>query len=212
MEISPLSKDLQEILDREPPGTRITLNHLLAQTEGRGVYLLIFLLCMPFMQPVPLPGLSTVLGASIIYLALKLGIRLRGGLPSVLGDRPLPAGFQKLILNGSIRMLRFLEKRARRRGDKWLAWDSARLFNCAIIIAMAVLLSLPIPIAFTNQPPAFTILLISLAMMEEDGVLIWYGWVSALITTAYFVLLAIFGEKLLSWLFALLKDAWASLN
>ena len=212
MELSPLSKDLQEILDREPPGTRITLNHLLAQTEGRGVYLLIFLLCMPFMQPVPLPGVSTVLGASIIYLAVKLGIRLRGGLPSVLGDRPLPAGFQKLILNGSIRMLRFLEKRARRRGDKWLGWDSARLFNCAIIIAMAVLLSLPIPIAFTNQPPAFTILLISLAMMEEDGVLIWYGWVSALITTAYFVLLAIFGEKLLSWLFALLKDAWASLN
>lgn len=212
MELSPLSKDLQEILDREPPGTRITLNHLLAQTEGRGVYLLIFLLCMPFMQPVPLPGVSTVLGASIIYLAVKLGIRLRGGLPSFLGDRPLPTGFQKLILNGSIRMLRFLEKRARRRGDKWLGWDSARLFNCAIIIAMAVLLSLPIPIAFTNQPPAFTILLISLAMMEEDGVLIWYGWVSALVTTAYFVLLAIFGEKLLSWLYALLKDAWASLN
>jgi hypothetical protein len=212
MELTPLSKDLQEILDREPPGTRITLNHLLAQTEGRGAYLLIFLLCMPFMQPVPLPGVSTVLGGSIIYLAVKLGIRLRGGLPSFLGDRPLPAGFQKLILNGSIRMLRFLEKRARRRGDKWLGWDSARLFNCAIIIAMAVLLSLPIPIAFTNQPPAFTILLISLAMMEEDGVLIWYGWVSALITTAYFVLLAIFGEKLLSWLFALLKDAWASLN
>jgi hypothetical protein len=167
---------------------------------------------MPFMQPVPLPGVSTVLGGSIIYLAVKLGIRLRGGLPSFLGDRPLPAGFQKLILNGSIRMLRFLEKRARRRGDKWLGWDSARLFNCAIIIAMAVLLSLPIPIAFTNQPPAFTSLLISLAMMEEDGVLIWYGWVSALITTAYFVLLAIFGEKLLSWLFALLKDAWTSLN
>jgi len=212
MNHTPLSKELENLLAAGTTDDALTLNQLLRQTSGRGAYLLIFLLCIPFMQPVPLPGVSTVFGAAIIYLAVKLGIRMSGGLPAFLGDRPLPRGFRKILLNGSIRLLRLLEKRARRRGDKWLRWNSARLFNCALMIFMSLLLSLPLPIAFTNQPPAFSIALISLAVMEEDGVLIWYGWICALLTTVYFVLLAFFGEKLLSLLIALLKRAWAALN
>ncbi len=212
MNHTPLSKELESLLAAKTTDDALTLNQLLRQTGGRGAYLLVFLLCIPFMQPVPLPGVSTVFGAAIIYLAVKLGIRMGGGLPAFLGDRPLPRGFRKILLNGSIRLLRLLERRARRRGDKWLRWNSARLFNCAVIIFMSLLLSLPLPIAFTNQPPAFAIALISLAMMEEDGVLIWYGWICALLTTVYFVLLAFFGEKLISYLIALLKRAWAAVN
>jgi hypothetical protein len=208
----PLSAELEVLLAEATPRDGLTLNRLLRRTGARGAHLLIFLLCIPFMQPVPLPGVSTVFGAAIIYLAVKLGIRLRGGLPAFLGDRRLPSGLRKIIVNGSIRLLRFLERRVRRRGDKWLSWNSARLFNCALIILLALLLSLPLPIAFTNQPPALAIALISLAMMEEDGVLIWYGWAAALLTTVYFVLLGFFGGKLLAWLIELLKRAWAAVN
>jgi hypothetical protein len=40
----PLSASLQEILQHEAPGEKLTINLLLEQTEGRGLYLVFVLL------------------------------------------------------------------------------------------------------------------------------------------------------------------------
>ena len=57
---------------------------------------------------------------------------------------------------------------------------------------MAFLLALPIPpiVPLTNTLPAICILVTALAMMEEDGLLIWLGYAMGALTVFYFVLTA----------------------
>src|SRR5450759_789945 len=61
----PLSQSLAEIL-REDSAAGLTLNRLLERTQGRGLFLVIILLCLPFIVPVSLPGLSTLMGSIIL--------------------------------------------------------------------------------------------------------------------------------------------------
>jgi hypothetical protein len=183
-----LSENLLEILAQDQSHERLTLNQVLLRTEGRGIFLLIVLLCFPFLTPVTIPGPSTPLGAVILFLALRMALDRPPSLPLWMGGRPLPMGFQKVI-KGSIRVLRFLEKwLVRPRKTTWLGWRPIRCLNGLVLALMAFLLALPLPfiVPLTNTLPSYAILLLSLSMMEEDGAMIWAGYAVALGTVAYF--------------------------
>ena len=169
--------------------TPLTLNNLMERTEGRGVYLVMILLCLPFVQPIPLPGISTVLGLVIALMAVARARDQSPRLPKFIGDRVFPVNFGTKVLGGSIRFLQFLERWVKPRGDAWISWRGVRIFNCVLIIFMSGLLALPIPLPGTNQLPAFSIMLIALSMMEEDGVLVFYAYGISFLTTAAFAVL-----------------------
>lgn len=185
----PLSADLSHILMEEMADTPLTLNSLMERTEGRGVYLVMILLCLPFIQPIPLPGVSTVLGAVIVLLAISRARDSAARLPKFIGDRAFPPNSGAKILGGSIKFLRFLERWVKPRGDAWISWRGVRIFNCILIIFLSGLLALPIPLPGTNQLPAISIVLIALSMMEEDGVLVFYAYGASFVTTAAFAVL-----------------------
>lgn len=159
------------------------------RTEGRGVYLVIILLCLPFIQPIPLPGVSTVLGVVIVLMAIARALDRSPRLPKFIGDRAFPPNFGAKVLGGSIKFLQFLERWVKPRGDSWISWRGVRIFNCVLIVFMSVLLALPIPLPGTNQLPAVSIMLIALSMMEEDGVLVFYAYGLSIVTTAAFAVL-----------------------
>src|SRR5690242_2346107 len=92
----PLSASLEEILEHKEAGERLTLNFLLERTEGRGLYLVMVLLSLPFIVPVPLPGASVILGVVILVLALRLMVELPPHIPKFIGDRSLPQAKMKL--------------------------------------------------------------------------------------------------------------------
>ena len=169
--------------------TPLTLNNLMERTEGRGVYLVMILLCLPFVQPIPLPGISTVLGLVIALMAVARARDQSPRLPKFIGDRAFPVNFGTKVLGGSIRFLQFLERWVKPRGDAWISWRGVRIFNCVLIIFMSGLLALPIPLPGTNQLPAFSIMLVALSMMEEDGVLVFYAYGISFLTTAAFAVL-----------------------
>ena len=169
--------------------TPLTLNNLMERTEGRGVYLVMILLCLPFVQPIPLPGISTVLGLVITLMAVARARDQSPRLPKFIGDRAFPVNFGTKVLGGSIRFLQFLERWVKPRGDAWISWRGVRIFNCVLIIFMSGLLALPIPLPGTNQLPAFSIMLVALSMMEEDGVLVFYAYGISFLTTAAFAVL-----------------------
>ncbi len=185
----PLSADLSHILMEEMADTPLTLNSLMERTEGRGVYLVMILLCLPFIQPIPLPGVSTVLGAVIVLLAISRARDSAARLPKFIGDRAFPPNSGAKILGGSIKFLRFLERWVKPRGDAWISWRGVRIFNCILIIFLSGLLALPIPLPGTNQLPAISIVLIALSMMEEDGILVFYAYGASFVTTAAFAVL-----------------------
>ena len=199
----PLSENLVEVLATPAPSARITPNDLLLHTEGRGLYVVIVVLALPFLTPIPI-GLSLPFGLIIAALS----IRLLGGktvtLPNWLGGREIPPRVRQLILGGGVRSLRWIEKWIRPRRSAWMGWAAVRSAHAGLLIFMALVLALPLPIPLTNTFPALAIILISLSMMEEDGVAIFLGYLMTLVTVAYFIFWAeaIQAVFLQAWAFA----------
>ena len=186
-----LSEELQRLAGQPAPGASLTLNVLLASTGGRGLFLVVILLSLPFISPIPMPGVSTALGLVIGVLAVRLALGLPPRLPRALGERSLEGGFIRSVISGSVKILRVIEKLARPRRSTWLAWPTVRFANAALVALMAFLLMLPFPPfpPFTNSLPACSIILLAASMMEEDGVLIWVAYAVSMVTTAYIFLI-----------------------
>src|SRR5215203_536054 len=64
----------------------ISLREIIAVIQGRAYTLLLILLSLPFCLPLPLPGLSTALGAVIAIIGLRLSLRLHPWLPARMLD------------------------------------------------------------------------------------------------------------------------------
>jgi hypothetical protein len=186
-----LSQELARMVEQAPADDPLTLNRLLNQTGGRGLFIVVILLSLPFITPIPLPGVSTVLGLVIGVLAVRLAVGLPPRLPKTLGDRSLDAGASRKVLSASVKILSFIEKLARPRRSAWLGWRAVRFTNAGLIALMAFLLMLPFPPfpPFTNALPAYSIILLAASMMEEDGVLIWVGYIVSVGTVIYLLMI-----------------------
>jgi len=165
----------------------LTLNDLLAQLEGRGPLALMSLLCLPFMTPVSLPGVSNVFGVVIGYLAGRMVLGLPGALPQTLGGRRIQGELLGKVVRAGLRALRWLERGIHPRPTALVTTPTARRFNAGLLMWGAFLLALPIPptIPCSNLTPGAAIILISLSMAEEDGVTIWLGYAALFGATVY---------------------------
>lgn len=192
MQYSPLSLELARILGEDYATRPFTLNEVLEKTEGRGVFLVIILLCLPFVAPVSISGMSTPLGIAIAVLAARHALHKPPRIPRWLGDRDLSPKMKKIILGGGMKVLRIVEKAVRPRRTFWMSWPAARIINSLAVAYAAFLLALPLPPIppFTNMFPGYAIILLAASMMEEDGLLIWAGYAATLGTTIYFVVCA----------------------
>ena len=81
--------DLRARLGAKP----MTLREVIHSLRGRAYTLLVILLALPFITPIPLPGLSTPFGLAIAFIALRLALGQRPWLPMKLQRKQLPAGF-----------------------------------------------------------------------------------------------------------------------
>jgi len=183
-----LSLRLSGLLEDGAGSEGMSLNLLLQRTDGRAIYLVIVFACLPFVVPVSLPGVSTVMGLIVGLLGLRMALGKPPKLPRVLGERVLQPKTVRRILKASVGFLRFLERLVRPRRTQWLTWRWAMLLNGLLIVFMAVLMALPVPpvVLFTNSLPSYAIILIAVSVMEEDGVTIWLGYSAAVVTFAYF--------------------------
>lgn len=188
MKREPLSRSILNTVATGSAGGALTLNRLLEQTEGRGIHLVIILLCLPFITPVPLPGISTVVGVIILILCLRQILRLPPRLPKFMGEHPIRLAEQDRILRASLRFLNVVEKVVRPRGKGWLDNPVARLGNQLVLCLLAGLLIVPFPpfVFFTNSLPSYAIILIAASMMEGDAVLIWFGYLATALSLVYF--------------------------
>lgn len=181
-----LSEQLSRIVST--PGDRpLDLDHLLAQTADRGPYALIILLCLPFMAPFSLPGVSNVFGVVIAILAWRILQGRPARLPRRLGERRIDGKILARVVRGSIRVVHWIEKATRPRARAWVQGDTARRLNALILIYGAIVLAAPIPpiIPLSNLTPSIGIVLVAAGMMEEDGVVLWMGYLATVAASAY---------------------------
>ena len=177
--------DLQQRFAKKP----VTLREVIYTLRGRAYTLLVILLTLPFLTPLPLPGLSTPFGLAIGFIAMRLTLGQRPWLPMRLQRKELPAGFFARLFTVAARVIRFLEKFLRPRLPVLTASGVLLQLHAFVILLAALTLLLPLPIPFTNSFPAWAILLLAGGLLERDGVFILGGYAVFVLGVFYFVFL-----------------------
>ncbi len=185
---SPLVLRMQELWKRSKQNG-IELGGILEIFGRDGHHLLILFLIIPFLQPIPLFGLSSLFGTLICILVLLYGF----GKPAW-----LPKRWEKIRIKREIiyaiavkrrRWILKISKVLHPRLHLFFRGPFSWLSNLVAFIS-AVLLALPLPIPFSNAFPAWVIFLQAIAHLEDDGLFVVLSYVQFLLCTLFFILLS----------------------
>lgn len=198
-----LSEELADLRQR-CAARPVTLREVIYALRGRSYLLLLILLALPFITPIPLPGLSTPFGMAIAFIAMRLALGQKPWLPMRLQRKELPSGFFAKVFTVAARAIRLLEKFLRPRLAALSGSAVLLQLHAFVILLAAFVLLLPLPIPFTNTFPAWVILIMAGGLLERDGVFILAGYVVFALGVLYFVVL---GEAATHLVEALLQRA-----
>ncbi|MBN1961889.1 MAG: exopolysaccharide biosynthesis protein [Deltaproteobacteria bacterium] len=187
-----LSQRLTELVVLiEDKQSQIQLDFLLDLLGERCHALFIFILVIPFLQPIPLPGVSTAFGLAIALLGVQLTLEKKPWLPHWLRKRQLSTErIVKIFAAGKNIFLRF-EKVIRPRLQILHAHPIWQRITGIVITIAGLLLAIPLPIPISNFLPALIVALLSIGILEEDGLLIIWGFIAFVFCLAFFVMLVL---------------------
>lgn len=193
------SRELLELAVRftERP---VTLEDLLEVGQGRSANAILILLSLPFLTPIPLPGVSMPVGALVVVMGSTMALGRRPWVPRWLCPGPLPVRWLPQALAAAGRVVRVLEWGLRPRWTFLPADLCYRRLVGVMTAGAGLLLLLPLPVPFSNGLPAWTILLLSAAAVERDGVCLLAGCLLFALTLGFFLLLALGGAAVWDYL------------
>jgi hypothetical protein len=163
--LAPASAVLQGLLD-DAPADQFTLAWLLGHLHRRSFGFIMLLLALVAM----LPGISYVAGLLLAVPALEMiAGRVAPVFPRRIATRPLPTRNLDRVVRRAIPVLRYLERAIRPRWHTPLE-VTKRVVGVVVLLLTVLLLLAPVPMI--QVVPALVIVMISLAYLEEDGVLL----------------------------------------
>ncbi|MEO7319250.1 MAG: exopolysaccharide biosynthesis protein [Chthoniobacteraceae bacterium] len=177
-----LSQDLRAIL-REANGRAMTVAELESILQGRGFAMFILLLSAPFL--VPAPGLSIPFGVALMLLGLRIAIGQKALLPAFLLRRRLTSKTLERVISPLAKIVERFEKHIRPRMHFLQERPWAINLIGVGIVSGGFLLSLPLPIPFSNGFPAVSIMLLAAGLMERDGLLVLWGYIMGVLSWIY---------------------------
>jgi hypothetical protein len=179
------TETLQSIEDRAAQGP-VTLGELfrIAGPQGHG-FVALFLV-LPFLQPIPLPGISTAIGIVLTILGVFVALRRPPWLPARLERIHVEPEIVLRISHAVERLMRAIEHVVKPRAQWLFSARWFRLTNGVVWIVHALVFSLPLPIPFSNALPAVVILLMALGILEEDFGVIVAAYVAAVANLLFF--------------------------
>ena len=148
---------------------RISAGDLLAALGDRAIGPLMFFFAAPNILPVP-PGVSTLLGAPLLFLSAQLMLGMRPWLPGVITRRSISRDDLAALVRRIVPWLAKAEKLLKPRASV-LVRPPVEYFVGLVCLVLAAILKLPVPLG--NTLPALAISLLALGVLERDGV--WIG-------------------------------------
>lgn len=204
-----VSEELRRIVDLAD-GKPMSIGEIIGHTHGRGLQIIAIVLCLPFLSPVAIPGLSIPFGIAIGICGLRIAFRHQPWLPEFLSKRHLSFAVLEKTLRFGIAIHTRLERFLRPRWEGLVDSHPARMAAGLAITLSALFLSLPIPppFPFTNMIPGFAIILLALGTLERDGLVIFFGYVLTVVSGGYVCLIAVLGgagaAKIWQWIGSLI--------
>lgn len=170
----------------------VTLKHLLEVLGSRGHSLFTLFLSLPFLLPVPMPGVSVVVGFLFIVIGARFFVGKGPWIPRRLENIELPKESCKKIFHYAAVGVKKLEPLIRPRYEKIFEWRLIKKWEGIVIASCGFFLALPLPPG-TNFPPASAILILSLANLEKDGLLAGLGTVVFFLNVCFFSAIGFLG-------------------
>jgi hypothetical protein len=170
----PSSRVLQEVI-RQAPAEYVTVGWLTSTLHRHSFGIIMLSLGLLATTPVG----STVPGFILAVMAVQLIVgRAEPVFPHFIMTRRLPTKQLRRLGGRAIHVLKYLEKVVH---PRWpMTFEVARhAVGVMVLLLTVVLLLTPVPLS--NVAPAMVISLISLAYVEEDGLLLSVGFLAAII-------------------------------
>ena len=201
-----LSDDFREVL-RSAAGRDVTFGELEIKLQGRGFALFILLLSVPFCFPIAIPGLSIGFGIVIMLLGIRIALGRKPQLPDFILRKEIKHKTLERIVGFGLKLCQRMEKVARPRMHFLREHPGAVKLIGIGLASGGVQLLLPLPplIPLSNTIPAVSVVLLTVGLIERDGVFVLCGYFVNLCAWAYFALMFAFAGKGIEALFKYLQ-------
>jgi hypothetical protein len=160
-------------------GSSVALSDIAQFMERRSIGALLLVFALPMVIPIPAPGISVLFGVPLILISAELFLGLAHvWLPSRLAERRIARDSLIQLSRVAAPWLRRIEKIARPR-LAWFVDGPATYLSGAACVAMAVIITLPIPLG--HFIPGGAVSIIAVGLIERDGLLIAGGLTISLV-------------------------------
>jgi hypothetical protein len=193
-------------LEQKSQEQKVSIGDIMALLKERAYTFLLLLLSLPFIQPIPIPGLSTPFGLVIALIGVGFLLGQKPWLPDRLLKIELSKTFLAVALRVTRRLVGILEVMLRPRIISLLANRSMQRLQGFCILGSGLLLCLPLPIPFTNMFPAITVIVFASATLGKDGFFYLGGIFCFGITVAFFALIGFGGLAGVAWIYEWLAE------
>jgi hypothetical protein len=164
----------------------VSLREILLLLGEQGLLVFCGVLAAPFLLPLTVPGMSTVLGLPMLLIGFAVMMSRVPWLPERLLRRSLPAPTVRRVLAKVRGWAERFEHLVRPRLLGLTGGRAVNFLNGALVIGAVGLLMAPIPLVpFVNSLPAFAIILLCFGMAERDGIVIALGYLMTLVSALY---------------------------
>ncbi|MGY6568205.1 MAG: exopolysaccharide biosynthesis protein [Salinarimonas sp.] len=168
------------------PGETIAIREIVEAFGERAFGFVIILFSLPNCLPAP-PGMNSVFGLPVLLFAFQLALGFKKPwLPRRIMDKRFRVATFRKIIDAAEPKLRRVENVLRPRHTALFGPRGDRLIGLfAIILALCVIVPLP----GTNWVPSIALVILSMAIMQEDGRVLGLGILAGLAGIAYTVVL-----------------------
>lgn len=156
---------------------RVSVGDLLAALGDRAIGALMFFFAAPNILPVP-PGVSTLMGAPLLFLSAQLMLGMRPWLPGFVTRRSLSRDDLATLVRRVVPWLAKAEKLLKPRAQV-LVRPPVEYIVGLVCLVLAAVLMLPVPLG--NTLPALAISLLALGVLERDGMWIAIGLLASVV-------------------------------
>jgi hypothetical protein len=163
-------------------GETISIGEIIEAFGERAFGFVLILFSLPNCVPAP-PGIAGVVGTPVLIFGVQLMLgHKHPWLPGFIRRRTISLAKFKRLIDIAEPKLRWLESWCKPRLTQLFSVVGDRMIG---LFAFLVALSVLIPFPGTNFPPSIALVVVSIAVMEEDGYLLILGYLIGLAGLAY---------------------------
>lgn len=172
----------------------IKIGTILKSIDSGGFALLNLILSLILFIPTP-PPIATICGILIIFLSFQMILGLKEvWLPNFITDKSIKRTTLALVVGKSSIYLSKMEKFTRRR----LVFMESDIMQRIIGLIFFILATLSLtPIVFANSMPGISMILISFGMLNKDGLMVIFGFITGFISIFVVWIIILFGQTLI---------------